>query len=98
MGTNNESLGKINKAMKSKVLDFKLIEVNSSRILGIGYIGNDDKSNSGMVVIEFKNPKGSRYIYFNVKRSIFNELKNANSIGKAFGELILDKFEYERVS
>ena len=98
MGTNEENLGRINKTEKERALSFELIQVKSSRISGIGYLGNNDKSNTGMVIIEFTNPKGSRYVYFNVKRSTFNQLKNADSIGKTFGELFLNKFEYERIS
>ena len=98
MGTNEENLGRINKTEKERALSFELIQVKSSRILGIGYLGNNDKSNTGMVIIEFNNPKGSRYVYFNVKRSTFNQLNNADSIGKTFGELFLNKFEYERIS
>ena len=98
MGTNKESLGKLNKTEKERALSFELIQVKSSRISGIGYLGNNEKPDTGMVIIEFNNPKGSRYVYFNVKRSTFNQLKNADSIGKTFGELFLDKFEYERIS
>ena len=98
MGTNKESLGRINKTEKERALSFELIQVKSSRISGIGYLGNNEKPNTGMVIIEFNNPKGSRYVYFNVKRSTFNQLKNADSIGKTFGELFLNKFEYERIS
>ena len=98
MGTNKESLGKLNKTEKERALSFELIQVKSSRISGIGYLGNNEKPNTGMVIIEFNNPKGSRYVYFNVKRSTFNQLKNADSIGKTFGELFLNKFEYERIS
>ena len=92
MGTNEENLGRINKTEKERALSFELIQVKSSRISGIGFMGR------GMVIIEFNNPKGSRYVYFNVKRSTFNQLKNADSIGKTFGELFLNKFEYERIS
>ena len=98
MGTNEENLGRINKTEKERALSFELIQVKSSRISGIGYLGNNEKPNTGMVIIEFNNPKGSRYVYFNVKRSTFNQLKNADSIGKTFGELFLNKFEYERIS
>ena len=92
MGTNEENLGRINKTEKERALSFELIQVKSSRISGIGFMDR------GMVIIEFNNPKGSKYVYFNVKRSTFNQLKNADSIGKAFGELFLNKFEYERIS
>ena len=102
MGTNNESLGKLTKTDKERALSFELIKVKSSRISGIGFmVPRDTPSNGlgwGIVIIEFNNPKGSRYVYFNVKRGVFNQLKDADSIGKTFGELFLNKFEYERIS
>ena len=103
MGTNEENLGRINKTEKERALSFELIQVKSSRISGIGFMSHRDTPGKefidrGMVIIEFNNPKGSRYVYFNVKRSTFNQLKNADSIGKTFGELFLNKFEYERIS
>lgn len=105
MGTNEENLGRINKTEKERALSFELIQVKSSRISGIGFMSprtsntvGKEFMDRGMVIIEFNNPKGSRYVYFNVKRSTFNQLKNADSIGKTFGELFLNKFEYERIS
>ena len=68
---------------------FEIIPVKSSNITGINY---NEKSKTLTVV--FKN--GTKYFYFDVPWSIYEELMGADSIGKFFHSHIKGVFKCEK--
>jgi hypothetical protein len=64
--------------------------VTSSNIESIGH-----DSNSNTLEIEFKN--GTVYQYFDVQERVFNELKNASSVGGYLAANIKGTYRYSRV-
>lgn len=65
------------------------ISVTSTNVETIGY---DEDSQT--LEIEFKN--GSVYQYFDVPENIFNELRDAGSIGAYFSSNIKGTYRYSR--
>lgn len=68
----------------------QVMSVTSSNIEAIGY-----DENSQTLQIEFKN--GSIYQYFDVPENIFNELRDAGSIGGYLAANIKGTYRYSRV-
>jgi hypothetical protein len=69
----------------------EMIIVNSSAIFSLEY---DWRLNSLLVSFQ----KKGLYSYRNVPDEIYYELKFADSIGKAFREKVLNKYEFTRLS
>lgn len=63
------------------------LQVTSSDIASIGY--NNQTKQLGIMF-----HRTGCYIYENVPREVFNEMKNANSIGRFFHQKIKDSYVY----
>lgn len=68
----------------------QIISVTSSNVEAIGY----DKD-SQTLQVEFKN--GSVYQYFDVPENVFNELRDAGSIGGYLASNIKGIYRYSRI-
>lgn len=68
----------------------KMHFVDSSNIERIGY-----DSSSSTLRIEFKN--GGVYDYFNVPGDIFNELRDASSVGSYHARNIKNSYSFEKI-
>ena len=69
----------------------ELVEPESSNIVAIGY---DDDSQKAFVA--FKN--GTLYQYLDVKRELFDDLRDAKSVGKHLqGVFLKEGFSYEKL-
>lgn len=68
----------------------KIIPVTSSNVEAIGYDGD-----SQTLQVEFKN--GSTYQYFDVPERIFDELRDAGSIGAYLSSNIKGVYRFSRV-
>jgi hypothetical protein len=64
--------------------------VTSSNVESIGY-----DEDSSTLEIEFKN--GTTYQYFDVPENVYNELKNADSVGGYLASRIKGTYRYSRV-
>ena len=69
----------------------KRIGIISSNLSSVGY----DEDNR-ILEIEFNN--GKIYQYSDVDKSVYNELLNAESIGRYFNKAIAKKYYYRKVS
>lgn len=65
--------------------------VDSSNIAQIGY-----DPNSNTLRVEFKSG-GRTYDYFNVPENVFNELKNASSVGSYHARNIKNSYPYSEI-
>lgn len=75
-----------------------MIEVDSSQIAAIGH---DPKTNTLAIRFPAKKGPGSLYHYKNFTADLFEQFKNAESIGSFFGKNIkpfADKYPYEKVA
>jgi KTSC domain len=68
----------------------KMIPVTSSNIAAIGY---DEDSQT--LQVEFNN--GSNYQYFDVPERVFNELRDAGSVGAYLASNIKGVYRFSRV-
>ena len=68
----------------------KKTPVTSSNVESIGY-----DEDSSTLEIEFKN--GATYQYFDVPENVFNELRNANSVGEYLAASIKGSYRYSKV-
>lgn len=66
--------------------------VNSSMILSMGY-----DTQSGTMEVEFRS-SGQVWQYFDVPEIIYNEVRTASSIGKAFISSIKNDFRASRIN
>ena len=69
---------------------------NSSRIVQVTYVSNMNRDLPNKLIVKFKR-SGLRYEYHGVPYEIFQSLISAESVGKAFNELILNKYEYSKI-
>jgi hypothetical protein len=67
-------------------------KVDSSNVSAVGF--DPGKGDEGVLAVEFKN--GTTYLYHHVPRSLFEELRTAESVGKFFGAHVRDKFKTEK--
>lgn len=67
-----------------------MFPVNSSQI---SYIGYDEETN--ILYVTFSN--NSTWAYYSVSKEVFNELKNATSVGKYFSTNIKDKYDCNKI-
>ena len=63
----------------------QMIEVDSTAIERIGW-------ETGMMDVHFKD--GRSYRYYGIPESVYEEVLDADSIGRAFNIMIKDKYEY----
>lgn len=82
--------------MATTLPTFQLTPVNSSRLAAIGYDGD-----SFALYVQFppskKAPRGKVFRYDNISEEVFDDLKNAPSIGQFFGLNIVnnpDKYPF----
>lgn len=68
----------------------EMISVTSTNVEAIGY-----EENSQTLQVEFKN--GSTYQYFDVPERVFNELRDAGSIGAYLSSNIKGVYRFSRV-
>lgn len=68
----------------------QLIPVNSSSIDSIGY-GNKKSA----LIVKFKN--GGLYVYTGVAKSVFDEFKNAGSLGKYHADNIKSNYVFQNI-
>ena len=69
---------------------FKWFRVDSSNIEMVAY-------DYGANVLYVRFHTGSVYIYYDVPRDVYTELKNSESVGEYFSEHVRGEYEYERV-
>ena len=67
----------------------KYVDVTSSNIAAVGHDGTD-------LFVKFLN--GSEYKYYNVPEAIYEELKNAGSVGQYLNQNIKGSFGFEKVA
>lgn len=65
------------------------VDVSSSNIQSVGHDGTD-------LYVKFLN--GSEYKYYTVPESIFEELKNAGSVGQYLNQNIKGSFGFEKIA
>lgn len=73
---------------RTEVSTINMIPVTSSSVGAIGY-------DAGTLQVEFKN--GGDYIYFGVPQVKFEKLKEAQSVGRAYHDLIRGKYECQKL-
>lgn len=64
-----------------QVSKFKMVEVESSNIKAIGH-----SKDTSVLKVQFKN--GSEYTYYPIPRGLYKAIKNAESVGKTFNEIV----------
>jgi len=65
----------------------EMIKVNSSNVIAIGYDGKD-------LHVQYA---GGTYVYENVSRQLFEDLKKAESKGKFMNEFVKGTYKYHRL-
>lgn len=81
----NQTISKINKEN-----NMEMISVESSNIEAVGY-----EEESATLQVEFKN--GGMYQYFDVPERVFEELRDADSVGKYLAFSIKGTYRYSKV-
>ncbi len=70
--------------------------VSSSNVAAVGFESSDpENSETGTLRVEFKS--GSTYDYQNVPQSTFDALVSAESVGRAFNQLVKNVYVGSRV-
>ena len=69
-------------------LDGMFAMVNSKALISVAWF------TSGRLHITFRGNGNLIYVYNDVPAEVWNELVNANSIGKKYNEIVKDKFTY----
>lgn len=62
--------------------------VNSKALMSVAWFA------SGRLHITFRGNGNLTYVYNDVPADVWNELVNANSVGKKYNEIVKDKFTY----
>jgi len=67
-----------------------MVNVESSNINQVGY-----DSDSNTLIIKFHS--GGLYCYFDVDENLYNNLLNADSVGKFFNQHVKNLYDYQRI-
>jgi len=73
------------------ITNLELVSVESSQISAVGY-SEEHKT----LAVEFIR-NNSLYYYSDVEKKVFEEMIEAESVGKFFAANVRDKYEYEKI-
>lgn len=69
--------------------------VSSSNLAAIGWEPDAEGSENGILEVEFQS--GPVYQYADVPRYLYESLLHANSVGRAFNQMIVRDYEGQRI-